>query len=165
MRRAKARGIGGPLAASVALAGLGLLAHASVVRADRPTAVAADRGPTVVWYSAIPVSAGGGSGSSQGLIVYSPGLWLLRAWSDGRVEGRFVRREGAMGIACDGTAPPCTTPWVTLSTTAEGLPAIADLNGDERVDGIDLSTVLSEWGPAPRVPFPPSDCPLDLLAP
>ena len=36
---------------------------------------------------------------------------------------------------------------------------------DELVDGADLASVLSNWGDAPRVPFPPSDCPLNLINP
>lgn len=43
--------------------------------------------------------------------------------------------------------------------------AAADINADELVDGIDLASVLGSWGSAPRVPFPPTDCPLDLVNP
>ena len=48
---------------------------------------------------------------------------------------------------------------------SEGYRAAADINADEMVDGADLASVLGNWGDAPRVPFPPSDCPLNLINP
>ena len=33
------------------------------------------------------------------------------------------------------------------------------------VNGADLASILGNWGDAPRVPFPPSDCPLNLINP
>jgi hypothetical protein len=52
-----------------------------------------------------------------------------------------------------------------VSNPAQGYKATADINADELVDGADLASVLSNWGDAPRVPFPPSDCPLNLINP
>jgi hypothetical protein len=39
------------------------------------------------------------------------------------------------------------------------------VGADEEVDGSDLGMLLSNWGDAPRVPFPPSDCPLNFVNP
>ena len=85
---------------------------------------------------------------------------VARAWSDGRVEAKTLY-AGPCGIAeCNPSAG-----WQTVSTPTQGYRAFADINADELVDGADLASVLSNWGDAPRVPFPPSDCPLNLINP
>jgi hypothetical protein len=85
---------------------------------------------------------------------------VARAWSDGRVEVKTLY-AGPCGVGeCDPSAG-----WQTVSTPTQGYRAAADINADELVDGADLASVLGNWGDAPRVPFPPSDCPLNLINP
>jgi len=112
--------------------------------------------PTVVWY-----------GTYGGMYGSSVGGAILRAWSDGTVELKkiaiFAASAGS-GDPCAATLP-CSSPWIVISSPTAGFRAAADLNADELVNGADLATVLSNWGDAPRVPFPPSDCPLDLVLP
>ena len=59
----------------------------------------------------------------------------------------------------------CASHWIVISSPTQGFKAAAESNADEKVDGADLAAVLSNWGDAPRVPFPPSDCPLNLVNP
>ena len=59
--------------------------------------------------------------------------------------------------------PGCANEWVVVNNPAQGLTFDADLNFDESVDGVDLGMFLAKWGPAPRNPVPPSDCPLGLI--
>jgi hypothetical protein len=108
--------------------------------------------PTLVWYGAY-------GGNYNGLI--SGGL--LRAWSDGTVEYKQLRQYTADPSCNFGSL--CSSPWITVSSPQAGYRASADINADELVDGADLATVLGNWGDAPRVPFPPSDCPLNLINP
>jgi hypothetical protein len=105
--------------------------------------------PTVVWYSSTSHSAD----------IHT--VW--RAWSDGTVEMRVVR--SAPPLTCDTDPNPCVSPWRTVNSATEGFKAAADINADEMVDGADLALMLGNWGDAPRVPFPPSDCPLNLINP
>jgi hypothetical protein len=84
---------------------------------------------------------------------------LVRAWSDGRVEAKKLCPGNNCGSGISGGA------WFTVNDTNSGYRAAADLNADELVDGTDLALVLGNWGDAPRVPFPPSDCPLNLINP
>jgi hypothetical protein len=114
--------------------------------------------PTVVWYG---MSASAVAWSSNGGIANNANeRWIViaRAWSDGRVEAKTLAIGGCGGIGC-------TNGWETVSSPAQGYKSIADINADELVDGADLASVLSNWGDAPRVPFPPSDCPLNLVNP
>jgi hypothetical protein len=106
--------------------------------------------PTVVWY-------GVSQGSSYDGVV-------TRAWSDGTVESLAFNRNF---INCSPDSPTCTPcgSWRVISSPTQGFNAAADSNADEKVDGADLAAVLSNWGDAPRVPFPPSDCPLNLVNP
>ncbi len=114
----------------------------------------AQTGPTVVWY-------GSYGGNYNGLV----GGTVLRAWSDGTVEMKKMSYfGGSSSEACNSTIP-CSSPWLVISSPSSGFRAASDANADERVDGADLATLLSNWGDAPRVPFPPSDCPLDLINP
>jgi hypothetical protein len=102
--------------------------------------------PTIVWYGC---SQGGAFGY----------LRLTRAWSDGRVECKsFETYNQCLTPLCNGT-------WTVLNDPASGLTFNADLNFDEAVDGADLGELLAKWGPAPRNPVPPSDCPLALINP
>jgi hypothetical protein len=109
--------------------------------------------PTVVWYG----TYGGYNGFAAGA--------LFRAWSDGTIELKKIAAfSGSAGEACSASVP-CSSPWLVVSSPNQGFRAASDSNADERVDGEDLAAVLSNWGDAPRVPFPPSDCPLNLINP
>jgi hypothetical protein len=92
---------------------------------------------------------------------------MFRAWSDGRIEYKPFFPNGAYSSgACDlylGAPPGCG--WRLFSDPAQGLTFDADLNFDQAVDGADLGMLLAKWGPAPRNPVPPSDCPLALINP
>lgn len=108
----------------------------------------AQAGPTVVWYQT----------TSQRDGIHN----LFRAWSDGTIEMRRVFEP--ISLDC-GSPVFCTSPWLLISSPNNGFKAAADINADEKVDGADLASVLGNWGDAPRVPFPPSDCPLNLINP
>ena len=132
----------------------GSAAHAgSMPLAAIAAATHTQAGPTVVWY-----------GSST---LQSPNVALFfRAWSDGRVEYLTRYCDAPYGIC--GLIPtncPNSGGWRLLTDPAQGYSAAADIDADELVDGADLASVLNSWGDAPRVPFPPSDCPLNLINP
>lgn len=134
----------------------GSAAHAGSMPLAATAAIAAathtQAGPTVVWYGVSSPSAFNG-GSFPGV--------LFRAWSDGTTEGRLFNpiNRGWCGLS-----DPCQA-WTVFTSPNEGYRAAADINADEKVDAPDLAAVLSNWGDAPRVPFPPSDCPLNLINP
>jgi hypothetical protein len=109
--------------------------------------------PMVVWYG-----VGAANFNSN-----TPPM-LFRAWSDGTVEAKAVEFTYAYGT-CSPNFWGCSGPWHVISSPTQGLKAASDSNADEKVDGADLAAVLSNWGDAPRVPFPPSDCPLNLVNP
>jgi hypothetical protein len=111
--------------------------------------------PTVVWYGVSSPSLSNGNNI--------PGT-LFRAWSDGTVEGRNFMPTSQGGNAFCGPYDQCGR-WVVFASPTQGLKAAADSNADEKIDGEDLAAVLANWGDAPRVPFPPSDCPLNLVNP
>jgi len=113
----------------------------------------AQAGPTVVWY-------GSYGGESSGYVL---GV-VLRAWSDGTIEAKKIGRF-TWDSPCDAIGLCGPGPWFVISSPNAGFKAAADINADELVDGADLASVLSNWGDAPRVPFPPSDCPLNLINP
>lgn len=127
----------------------------------------AQAGPTVVWYGSDTIPS-----TQYYFGRYYSHTVITRAWSDGRVEmmmaSKFLRYNASGGggddYFCSADAP-CVTPWFTVSNPTTGYRAAADINSDERVDGADLASVLGNWGDAPRVPFPPSDCPLNLINP
>ncbi len=108
--------------------------------------------PTVVWY--------GTYGGNYGNFVSGA---VLRAWSDGTVELKMMR-QFASTDACT-TTTPCSSAWFVISTPTAGYRAAADIDANAFVDGADLAMVLNNWGDAPRIPFPPSDCPLNLINP
>jgi len=109
--------------------------------------------PTVVWYG---VGGGGGNQSTTDR--------MYRAWSDGTIEMKRVSWYPNNDQIC-GSMAPCSSPWIVISSPSQGVKAEADINADEKVDGEDLASVLVHWGDAPRVPFAPSDCPLNLVNP
>jgi len=109
----------------------------------------AQAGPTVVWY-----------GTYGGNYASYIGGAILRAWSDGTVEIKFIRPFLNNEQGTCGSDAPCSSPWLPISSPSQGFRAAADINADELVDGADLATVLGNWGDAP-----PSDCPLNLINP
>jgi hypothetical protein len=111
--------------------------------------------PTVVWYGAVHSNWS----KYQSAVVENHTI-LIRAWSDGRIEARQLVTGNS---ACEPVVP-CGGWWL-VNDPSEGYGAAADINADELVDGVDLASVLNNWGSAPRVPFPPSDCPLNLINP
>jgi hypothetical protein len=114
--------------------------------------------PTVVWYGVAAMGYSWTASSCGSPCATERVVAVTRAWSDGRIEMRTVTIGPCGGISC-------TSPWETVSAMTQGYKATADSNADEKVDGADLAAVLSNWGDAPRVPFPPSDCPLNLINP
>jgi hypothetical protein len=141
----------------------GAQAHANTVVGTFPAAAAVASAatsqtggePTIVWYG----TYGGYYGTIAGAI--------FRAWSDGTLEMKKISYFSPnTGDACNGAAgAPCSSPWLVISSPAAGYRAAADINADEKVDGADLTMILGNWGDAPRGPFPPSDCPLNLINP
>jgi hypothetical protein len=111
--------------------------------------------PTIVWYGMAhsPLNASP-AGPTYGYTVFA------RAWSDGKVEMKKV----CSGNSCSDQITDLAG-WVVVSNPAQGLTFDADLNFDQAVDGADLGMLLAKWGPAPRNPVPPSDCPLALINP
>ena len=116
----------------------------------------AQAGATVVWYGSEQIGPPGTLSTQTTTIFY-------RAWSDGRVE--YLLRQW-YGNTCELTAVCSVSPgWKVLVDPSQGYRAAADINADELVNGADLASILGNWGDAPRVPFPPSDCPLNLINP
>jgi hypothetical protein len=129
-------------------------AQASPVLASAVSAaVMAQAEPTIVWYGSHPIEGLGNSG------------FLLRAWSDGRVEVRGWWWPNLSTCNPGGSTVVCQSPWITISEAAEGLAAKADINADLAVDGKDLASVLSAWGEPVSPGIPPSSCPLNLINP
>jgi hypothetical protein len=131
-------------------------AHAGI-QASAMTAVAstatAQVTPTIVWYQAVARYGG-------------YGYWLVRAWSDGKVESRWCNTNNSTLENCSGFGnPPCFGNWVVVSDANMGYTAASDINFDAKVDGADLGQLLADWGDAPRQDIPPSDCPLALINP
>jgi hypothetical protein len=130
-------------------------ANASAVTAAAAvsTVATAQATPTVVWYQAFF------DGSRTA---------VLRAWSNGRIEGKTGSLSCNNGsLAWYGAGPltdPCNN-WAVINDPAQGLTYRSDINFDEKVDGADLGQLLADWGNAPRQDIPPSDCPLALINP
>ncbi len=148
------------LSVAIGFVGVGIILHAlpklgvgPAASAASPAPVAAaaagGTGPTIVWY-----------GSDGNSVIRT--LW--RAWSDGTVEVKKIRVSGSEANWCDEPVL-CSSPWLLVSSPSAGLSAAVDSNFDQVVDGADLTNLLAAWGPAPRSPIPPSDCPLDLINP
>jgi hypothetical protein len=120
-------------------------------------------GATIVWYQALarPYTGGDSTGG------YGAQFWVVRAWSDGKIEARLVAVNGSNLNGCSPTTTPspCTSPWMVISDPAQGQTYRSDINFDAQVDGADLGQLLADWGNAPRQDIPPSDCPLALINP
>ena len=127
---------------------------------------AAQTGPTVVLYQAVCVAPAYSPQSQSDNLARTV---LFRAWSDGTIEARQIYDKYGWVDCADGGSPflelGYCPGWKVISSPTQGYKAAADINADELVDGIDLASILGNWGDAPRVPFPPSDCPLNLINP
>lgn len=148
------------LSAAIGLVGVGIILNAlpkfgigaaTATAAPVSSAVQAGNPPTIVWYHM--------DGPQYNLQT------LSRAWSDGTVELKFLLFNSNPNNPWCGAFLNCSTAWITVSSPNDGRAAVADTNFDQLVDGADLANLLAAWGPAPRSPIPPSDCPLDLINP
>ena len=148
----------------------GSAAHAGSMPAAAAAVAAATHSqtaPTIVWYQVVDTNP------HPQWPSFPRGNIIFRAWSDGTIEARvrFLAWPGVNECVANPDSSPWLEPaycgggWKVVSSPTEGFRAAADSNADEKVDGIDLASVLSNWGDAPRVPFPPSDCPLNLINP
>ena len=120
----------------------------------------AQAGPTVVWYGVVHNPRLWTFYANQGTVNSYQYSLVVRAWSDGTIEAMKV----CSGESCADSIASGTG-WTVVASPTQGYRAAADSNADEKVDAIDLASILSNWGDAPRVPFPPSDCPLNLINP
>ena len=160
-------GFGLCVAAAAALAypfvsSLAPSANASAVTAAMSAvgnAATEQAGPTVVWYQALARPYIGGA------IAYGQQFWIVRAWSDGKIEARVVNATGPLSDCNPNSGSVCVGPWIVVSDPAQGLTYRSDINFDAKVDGADLGQLLADWGDAPRQDIPPSDCPLALINP
>ena len=157
------------LAGAIALCGIGLMmiglgnfVKAPSAMAYTPAVAAAVQDevePTIVWYGVThnPRFLALSGQNNNVNVADTPGFTVLaRAWSDGVVEAKkLCSSDCGNGFGDSG--------WSVVSSPNEGLNAAADITFDEVVDGQDLATLLASWGPAPRNPMPPSDCPLGLM--
>ena len=116
--------------------------------------------PTIVWYQALARPYPYAQSST-----YGQQFWLVRAWSDARIEACVVNATGPLSDCNPNSGPVCIGPWIVVSEPAQGRTYRSDINFDSKVDGADLGTLLADWGDAPRQDVPPSDCPLDLINP
>ena len=142
----------GMVAIGLGLASIGLNLNGNQANATTAAPIAFNAGPeapTIVWYGTLmPTEAD----------AYTNNHTLLRAWSDGTVEGRRVSTNYG---GCSN--PAACSDWVVISSPNEGLNAAADINHDEIVNAADIGLLVAAWGDAPRNPMPPSDCPLGLI--
>ncbi len=118
--------------------------------------------PTIVWYGSTSDSAG----ASGRVWSYTA---LQRAWSDGRIEVKYVRKalldwNKGQDFSCT-PLDLCESDWFLVSDFSNGYAYRSDITADQVVDGADLATMLADWGDAPRYDIPPSDCPLNLINP
>ena len=143
----------GMVALGLGLASIGFNLNGNQANATTAAPVAFNAGPgepVIVWYGTLTPT------DSLGASNYHT---LLRAWSDGTVEGRRILTSYS---SC--TINPAYCPdWVVISSPNEGLNAAADINHDEIVNAADIGLLVAAWGDAPRNPMPPSDCPLGLI--
>ena len=148
-------------------------ANASAVTAAVSTTATAQTGPTIVWYQSFARNRSIGVGYIGWDERQSDGFWVLRAWSDGKIEGRWVyvgdpsAGNQTLLSSCYGSnlPLPCIGPWVVINDPAQGLTYRSDIDFNSKVDGSDLAQVLNDWGDAPRQDIVPSTCPLNLINP
>ncbi len=146
------------IAAAVALypvldrfAPIGKEAHAGIPVSAITSAALAQSAPTIVWYGTTSIG-----------YQYDYMVFMLRAWSDGRIEARKIKPNPLTDCL---NPISCISPWILINDPAQGYSAASDANFDAKVDGADLAMLLGNWGDAPRHDIPPSDCPLNLINP
>ena len=95
--------------------------------------------PVIVWYGTHQGSSTTGS--------------ILRAWSDGTIEGKFISRMTGTGDPTDECVltPSCSngnylrqTPWFVISSPQ--MACRTDINGNGEIEFGDLLAVLNQWG-------------------
>ena len=165
------------LAGAIALCGIGLIMIGLENFVSTPRAMAAapavaaaveDEGePTIVWYEA---ELNGNLINQNGLIAP---INLYRAWSTGRIERStfsvYAGNQQSNNDNCLGgtrqinvSKDPC---WVVIDDPKRGTASLADIDGNQHVDGQDLATLLSMWGEGSRRLIDPSQCELNLINP
>ena len=95
--------------------------------------------PTVIWMGVTQVTEWN---TQMFYAVYH------RLWSDGKLEMMSVR-IGYGGTSCVGMEPQgCTHDWIEVPPppAGNGFACRSDVNGDRRVDGADLASLLGNWG-------------------
>ena len=153
------------LAGAIALCGIGLILI-GLGNFRTQTVYAAPAVAAAATVQDEPVIVDFGSLSHQGGY---PAFYRL--WSDGRIEIRVFDLENDLGnVLCNGSPllrpSSCEetvydTGWIELPAPpgGEGYACRSDVNGDRRVDGIDLATLLSQWGDGVSCdPQPSYDC-------
>ena len=156
---------GGLVAIGIGLATIGLSNFSRQAEAVPAVAVTAGpEEPTIVWYD---FKGGVIDWEDNPFEASMIGGLLLRAWSDGTIEGKLFGGDTQIAGDCIGLyeISECLSfqGWFVISSPTEGLNAAADINFDEIVDGADMGLLLGNWGKAPRSPIPASDCPLGLM--
>ena len=157
------------LGIGIAVNGLNLNGNQANATTAAPVAFnAGPEEPVIVWYQTHYLGAPEVANPPTNPRDIRERLMLLRAWSDGRVEGRFVQFDTQSIYGCvappeEGSTCPPTQGWFVISSPNEGLNAAADINHDEIVNAADIGLLVAAWGDAPRNPMPPSDCPLGLI--
>ena len=154
----------GMVAIGLGLASIGFNLNGNQANATPAAPVAFNAGPdlpTIVWYDSHLQAAPSGPGNFD-----TAGYLIVRAWSDGTIEQKWMTVQGSgdngncgrvLGGGC------YETDWIVISSPNEGLNAAADINFDSRVNAEDLGIMLAAWGEVPRNDYPPSDCPLGLI--
>ena len=102
-------------------------------------AAAAQMTPTVVWMG---MTEGVGS---AGLLIFT------RLWSDGTLEARSVRpnlTSGDCAYSLQLVGFCASSNWIEVPPppAGNGFACRSDVNGDRRVDGADLASLLGNWG-------------------
>ena len=124
--------------------------------------VTAQTDPTVVWYG---LSSTFYTDANTNRFLLNT---LSRAWSNGRVEMKVVRKHCEQYQAQDrfcNDSINCATGWTVVSDPNLGYTAAADIDFSGQVDSGDVGMALLNYGDAPRNDVPPSDCPLNLINP
>ena len=156
------------LAGAIALCGIGLILI-GLGNFRTQTVYAAPAVAAAAAVQDVPVIVDFGSMTTNGA---QPAFYRL--WSDGRIEIRVMDLATSIDrVLCDGDPllPPTIcddydagvhdTGWIELPAPpgGEGYACRSDVNGDRRVDGIDLATLLSQWGDGVSCdPQPSYDC-------
>ena len=98
-------------------------------------AAAAQTTPTVIWF--------GVTAATPNVTVYH------RLWSDGRQEVRMVPYYPYDSCVQDGVFYCASSyNWIEVPPppAGNGFACRSDVNGDRRVDGADLASLLGNWG-------------------